>query len=145
MKLSATTLTLLLPTLALTSPVAVTPNDDALLPRADTSCTIINVSTVVACRTGPGTNYPVYAYLPPGDVWPFRCYKRGECINGNWCVFGPYPRSWKFQRGREKRADVVVLARGIMRRRLNAMLAGITPRARALSVGFLCLLSGDRG
>jgi hypothetical protein len=44
-----------------------------------------------------------------------------------------------------KGLNVVVLARGIMRRRLNAMLAGITPRARALSVGFLCLLSGDRG
>ncbi|KFX94381.1 hypothetical protein O988_06337 [Pseudogymnoascus sp. VKM F-3808] len=91
MKLSATTLTVLLPTLALTSPVAVTPNNDALLPRADTSCTIINVSTVVACRTGPGTNYPVYAYLPPKDVWPFRCYKRGECINGN-CTWDYAPQ-----------------------------------------------------
>lgn len=103
MKFSATTVVLfLLPVLSLASPVAeVVDSDegpvalvsekrsieDELFKRADQYCTIINVSTTVNCRAGPSTDYAVKAYAHNGDRYWFTCYKRGECVNGNWWVY----------------------------------------------------------
>ncbi|KFX91041.1 hypothetical protein V490_06114 [Pseudogymnoascus sp. VKM F-3557] len=62
MKFSSTSLTLLLlPLLSLASPVALTPKDvsetseDALFKRKVEYCQIVNVSSTVNCRAGPGT------------------------------------------------------------------------------------------
>ncbi|KFY74416.1 hypothetical protein V499_05555 [Pseudogymnoascus sp. VKM F-103] len=104
MQLTFTTLTaLLLFPLTLASPVAVsvseadsisnapipdiTPRDSVttVFDRASgADCKIINVSSYVNCRSGPGTQYPVVYQLPTGVKIHFDCYKRGECINGNW-------------------------------------------------------------
>ncbi|KFY12953.1 hypothetical protein V491_06577 [Pseudogymnoascus sp. VKM F-3775] len=98
MKFSATTLALfLLPILSLASPVAEAEaseegpislvskkrSEDELFKRADQYCTIINVSTTVNCRAGPGTGYAVKAYAHNGDKYYFTCYKKGTCVNGN--------------------------------------------------------------
>ncbi|KFY67162.1 hypothetical protein V496_01736 [Pseudogymnoascus sp. VKM F-4515 (FW-2607)] len=99
MKFSATTLALiLLPVLSLASPVAEAvesdegptalvsekrSSEDELFKRADQYCSIINVSTTVNCRAGPGTGYAMKAYAHNGDKYYFTCYKRGECVNGN--------------------------------------------------------------
>jgi uncharacterized protein YgiM (DUF1202 family) len=47
-------------------------------------CTIVNVSTYANCRSGPGTNYPITRTVTKGTEYPFDCYKRGTCVNGNW-------------------------------------------------------------
>ncbi|KFX94382.1 hypothetical protein O988_06338 [Pseudogymnoascus sp. VKM F-3808] len=90
MKFSSTSLTLLfLPLLSLASPVAVTPKDvsetpeDALFTRKVEYCQIVNVSSTVNCRAGPGTGYASKGSIPNGVSFHFSCYKRGECVNGN--------------------------------------------------------------
>ncbi|OBT61628.1 hypothetical protein VE03_08838, partial [Pseudogymnoascus sp. 23342-1-I1] len=94
---------LILPLLALSSPVSVSEADavsdapvfdpreqsgvvDAttLFNRASgADCKIINVNSYVNCRSGPGTQYPVVYKLPTGVKIHFDCYKRGECVGGN--------------------------------------------------------------
>jgi hypothetical protein len=104
MKFSATTLALLLlPIVSLASPVPEAAEDaapvnlvshvrraeDEVFKRTDEYCSIINVSTTVNCRAGPGTSYPVKGYAHNGDHYYFTCYKRGDCVNGNWSVHIP--------------------------------------------------------
>jgi hypothetical protein len=49
-------------------------------------CQIVNVSSTVNCRAGPGTGYASKGSIPNGVSFHFSCYKRGECVNGNWSV-----------------------------------------------------------
>lgn len=62
--------------------VAIQPSD--LFKRSTQYCSIVNVSTYVNCRTGPGTKYKAIATAHKGDKYYFFCYKKGECIEGNW-------------------------------------------------------------
>lgn len=49
-------------------------------------CEIINVSSYVNCRSGPGTSFPVRYRLYGGYSWHFTCYEEGTCVEGNWFV-----------------------------------------------------------
>ncbi|KFY71543.1 hypothetical protein V499_08262 [Pseudogymnoascus sp. VKM F-103] len=51
--------------------------------RAATTCSIVNVSSTVNCRSGPGTSYPVVGQTFNGEKFVFKCYKRGTCVSGN--------------------------------------------------------------
>jgi uncharacterized protein YgiM (DUF1202 family) len=99
MKFSAATLAVfLLPILSIASPVAEVSaseegpialvseerSEDELFKRADQYCSIINVSTTVNCRSGPGSSYPVTHYAKNGEKFYYTCYKKGTCVNGNW-------------------------------------------------------------
>jgi uncharacterized protein YgiM (DUF1202 family) len=52
------------------------------------SCAIINASSTVNCRSGPGTQYKVVTALKVKTVGSFMCVKTGECVtdngNDNW-------------------------------------------------------------
>lgn len=50
-------------------------------------CEIINVSTYVYCRSGPGTSYSAEWELYDGYSWDFTCYEEGTCVDGNWFVY----------------------------------------------------------
>lgn len=54
--------------------------------RAVELCSIINVSTYVNCRSGPGTSYSVVTTLNEGEEWYYSCYEPGTCVDGNWYV-----------------------------------------------------------
>lgn len=54
--------------------------------RAVELCSIINVSTYVNCRSGPGTSYPVVTTFKEGEEWHYSCYEPGTCTEGNWYV-----------------------------------------------------------
>ncbi|OBT85954.1 hypothetical protein VE02_04802 [Pseudogymnoascus sp. 03VT05] len=108
MKLSATTLAiLLLPSVSLASPVATssdavtsdeTPalfvsekrSEGEIFERAATVCSIVNVSSTVNCRSGPGTSYPVVGHTWNGEQFVFTCYKRGTCVSDN-CTWDYMP------------------------------------------------------
>ncbi|KFZ05925.1 hypothetical protein V501_07899 [Pseudogymnoascus sp. VKM F-4519 (FW-2642)] len=108
MKFSATTLAiLLLPIVSLASPVAtssdaVTSDENPpifvsekrsegdIFERAATTCSIVNVSSTVNCRSGPGTSYPVVGQTFNGEKFVFTCYKRGTCVSGN-CTWDYMP------------------------------------------------------
>ncbi|KFX92838.1 hypothetical protein V495_03398 [Pseudogymnoascus sp. VKM F-4514 (FW-929)] len=65
-------------------------SDGEIFSRANTLCSIINVSTTVNCRTGPGTSYPAPYYATNGQTFVFSCYKRGTCVSGN-CTWDYVP------------------------------------------------------
>jgi hypothetical protein len=48
------------------------------------TCSIINVSSYVNCRDGPGTANKIIATARNGDKYKFSWFAKGECINGNW-------------------------------------------------------------
>lgn len=56
--------------------------------RKVTTCIIINSdSKRVNCRKGPGFSYPDIGesvYIEVGNAYPFGCYKKGDCYQGNW-------------------------------------------------------------
>ena len=62
-----------------TSPEAI-----GLAKRTDVNCYIVNASSTVNCRSGPGTNYPVVGYVVEGGYYTFQCYLPGTCYEGNW-------------------------------------------------------------
>ncbi|OBT58001.1 hypothetical protein VE04_02002 [Pseudogymnoascus sp. 24MN13] len=55
--------------------------------RKVTTCIIINSdSKRVNCRKGPGFSYPDIGesvYIEVGNAYPFGCYKKGDCYQGN--------------------------------------------------------------
>ncbi|KAL4765048.1 uncharacterized protein BDW70DRAFT_156209 [Aspergillus foveolatus] len=65
-------------------PVDISPEALGLEKRARTLCKIVNSSSSkVNCRTGPGFDYPASYSVIPGKNYEFRCYKSGDCYNGN--------------------------------------------------------------
>ncbi|KAL5044993.1 hypothetical protein BDW71DRAFT_208854 [Aspergillus fruticulosus] len=65
-------------------PVDISPEALGLEKRAKTLCKIVNSSSdKVNCRTGPGFDYPASYSVTPGKYYEFRCYKSGDCYNGN--------------------------------------------------------------
>ncbi|KAJ6071004.1 hypothetical protein N7467_012323 [Penicillium canescens] len=57
---------------------------DEVSKRSSIGCKIVNSSSdKVNCRSGPGTSYPVVAYVFPGTTYTFNCYKSGDCYEGN--------------------------------------------------------------
>lgn len=103
MKFSSTTVVLiLLPILSIASPITKVEateeggpvalvseprSEDGIFKRSSQLCQTINVSTYVNCRAGPGTGYKSIMEVPKGSAATYKCYKRGECINGNWWVW----------------------------------------------------------
>ncbi|KFX92070.1 hypothetical protein O988_07437 [Pseudogymnoascus sp. VKM F-3808] len=99
MKFSSTTVALiLLPILSIASPITKVEateeggpvalvseprSEDGIFKRSSQLCQTINVSTYVNCRAGPGTGYKSIMEVPKGSAATYKCYKRGECINGN--------------------------------------------------------------
>ncbi|KAL3484778.1 hypothetical protein BJX62DRAFT_243614 [Aspergillus germanicus] len=97
MKFPTTALALLLPLTLVTAdshrPVALEEGDPSVSPvispaelfeRATlVTCSIINVSSYVNCRDGPGTANKIIATAHNGDKYKFSCFAKGECINGN--------------------------------------------------------------
>ena len=53
--------------------------------KRERNCMIVNQPSisVVNCRSGPGTNYPVIATLLVGETYPFKCRKVGQCLDNN--------------------------------------------------------------
>lgn len=62
--------------------IALLPRD--IFKRSTQHCSIINVNHYVNCRTGPGTKYKATNVALKGQKYYFFCYKKGECILGNW-------------------------------------------------------------
>lgn len=60
--------------------------DEIFNKRKTEVCEIINVSTYVNCRSGPGTSYSAEYELYGGYTWDFTCYEVGTCVEGNWFV-----------------------------------------------------------
>lgn len=87
MKFSITAALLLLPASILAVPAAESSSEQCQVIKA-ISCKVINISagTTANCRTGPGTDYPVAKKVDAGSKHAFSCYKKGECVDGNWCV-----------------------------------------------------------
>ncbi|KUL85255.1 hypothetical protein ZTR_08970 [Talaromyces verruculosus] len=56
--------------------------------RAEELCSIINVSTYVNCRSGPGTGYSVVTTLKEGEKSYYSCYEPGTCTDGNCAARG---------------------------------------------------------
>jgi uncharacterized protein YgiM (DUF1202 family) len=90
MKLATLLLASLGPLSLTASPIAdtsdVTPRDagnDLLTKRVAGSCRIVNVSSSVNCRTGPGTQYGVVTSFNKGQLLFFLCVQSGECITIN--------------------------------------------------------------
>ncbi len=90
MKLVTLLLASLAPITLSASPIAatadVTPRDagdDLLAKRAAGICRIVNVSSTVNCRSGPGTQYAVVTTFKKGQLLYFPCLKSGECITIN--------------------------------------------------------------
>jgi len=54
-----------------------------VLKRATEYCYIIGNDGNVACRSGPGTGYPVVVRMVPGNGYYFTCYKTGTVVGGN--------------------------------------------------------------
>lgn len=103
MKFSPILLIALLP-FALAAPVAEAGAAPAAIPEAEpiaepiaeplaepaglfkrAQCSIIGNDGPVACRSGPARRFAqVGNRLPVGSTYTFSCYKRGECVFGNW-------------------------------------------------------------
>ncbi|EEA23079.1 hypothetical protein EYB25_005833 [Talaromyces marneffei] len=59
-------------------------SDDEIFTKRNTEvCEIINVSSYVYCRSGPGTGYSAEYELYGGYTWGFTCYEEGTCVDGN--------------------------------------------------------------
>ena len=50
------------------------------------SCKIVNVSSTVNCRSGPGTQYKKITELKGKTVGSFMCVKTGECVTDSGSV-----------------------------------------------------------
>ncbi|KAH6715626.1 hypothetical protein DL95DRAFT_511923 [Leptodontidium sp. 2 PMI_412] len=101
MKLQAALIGLLLPLAVLAAPsvaadqaVAQTAADPVssrdnspeaigLTKRANVNCYIVNASTTVNCRSGPGTSYPIVGSVKQGVLYTFQCYLPGTCYENN--------------------------------------------------------------
>ena len=87
MKLSATAVLLLLPASILAVPAAESSNEQChVVALSAIRCKVANITpgTTANCRTGPGTDYPVAKKVDAGSEHLFSCYKKGECVDGNW-------------------------------------------------------------
>lgn len=49
-------------------------------------CSINGKDGDVACREGPGTSYTRTSTAYAGNTYLFSCYKKGQCVSGNWYV-----------------------------------------------------------
>ncbi|KAF3402240.1 hypothetical protein DPV78_004029 [Talaromyces pinophilus] len=91
MKFITSALLLLLPFAAVAAPApdsaesrSVAPTGEEIFDkRAEELCSIINVSTYVNCRSGPGTGYSVVTTFKEGEKWYYSCYEPGTCTEGN--------------------------------------------------------------
>jgi uncharacterized membrane protein len=94
MKFSAVAVLLLLPASILGMPAA-EPEQCHVVALSATRCKVINVKpgTQANCRTGPGTDYPVALRVDADSEYLFSCYKKGTCVDGNWCV-RTIPSEW---------------------------------------------------
>lgn len=54
--------------------------------RSPQICRIVNTSSTVNCRKGPGTQYGVLTTFQKGERVQFSCVKSGECITDNGTV-----------------------------------------------------------
>lgn len=86
MKLSITAVLLLLPAGILAVPTESSNEQCHVEALTATRCKIVNVNpgSTANCRTGPGTEFPVAKKVDADSSHLFSCYKKGECIDGNW-------------------------------------------------------------
>lgn len=85
MKLSTSALSLfLVPLPALAATLGTRLAGEQIFKRDGFFCSIVNVSSYVNCRSGPGTEYSVVETGTEGTEFWFGCYTDGECIEDNW-------------------------------------------------------------
>ncbi|KAJ5115667.1 hypothetical protein N7456_000015 [Penicillium angulare] len=69
---------------------------EELSKRSNISCKIVNTSSAyVNCRSGPGFQYSILAYVLPGGTYTFHCYKSGSCYQNNWYVIYTFQSGFK--------------------------------------------------